>query len=276
MEPALLVIGLNHHTAPADIRGRFAMDPACRAAALGNLSQSDGVEEVVVLSTEDHNEFILWASDPAMAANSVLQFLSTQHELKLCEWRHFFRLLDEEALVHCFRVASGLDSLAGITPIRAQVEEAWRQAQQAGTAGPYLDSVMRQALAVAGRVHGEAPAGAAAPPTPTAPATTEREAGSLVAIEAHEFRRALEAEHLVPAVVALRTRLESACRQEIDSFEQEAGPFPHEQRELLAAIAPRIAQRIAGALARELKGHHRIAESTEEAVSRANSASRAS
>lgn len=249
MEPALLVIGLNHHTAPAEIRGRFAMDAARRAAALHELSQSDGVEEVLALSTEDHNEFILWASDPALAANSVLQFLSKQYELKLCEWRHFFRLLDEEALVHCFRVASGLDSISGDAPIRSQMEEAWQEAHQAGTAGPYLDSVMRQALAVAGRVQESAGA-----------------TGNLVAMEAHEFRRAIEAEHLVPAVAALRTRLENTCRQEIDSFEQEAGPFPHEQRELLAAIAPRIAQRIAGALARELKADHHLAESGKEAL----------
>jgi glutamyl-tRNA reductase len=261
LEPALLVIGLNHHTAPADIRGRFAMDAAGRAAALRDLSQSDGVEEILVLSTEDHNEFLVWANDPALAANSVLQFLSKQYELKLCEWRHFFRLLDEEALVHCFRVASGLDSLSGNQPIRSQLEEAWRQAQQAGTAGRYLDSVMRQALAVAGRIHGEASAGAT---------------GNLVENEAHEFRRALEAEHLVPAVAALRTRLENTCRQEIDSFEQEAGPFPHEQRELLAAIAPRIAQRIAGALARELKERHKLDEANEGALSGTKNASQAS
>ena len=266
MEPALLVIGLNHHTAPAEICGRFAMDAARRAAALRDLSQSDGVEEILALSTEDHNEFILWASDPALAANSVLQFLSKQYELKLCEWRHFFRLLDEEALVHCFRVASGLDSLSGNAPIRAQLEEAWRQAQQAGTAGPYLNSVMRQALAVAGRIHGEVSADVTAQPGAAASAAKESATANLVAMEAHEFRRTLEAEHLVPAVAALRTRLENTCRQEIDSFEQEAGPFPHEQRELLAAIAPRIAQRIAGTLVRELKGDRHVATSGEGAL----------
>jgi glutamyl-tRNA reductase len=266
LEPALLVIGLNHHTAPAEICGRFAMDAARRAAALRDLSQSDGVEEILALSTEDHNEFILWASDPALAANSVLQLLSKQYELKLCEWRHFFRLLDEEALVHCFRVASGLESLSGNAPIRAQFEEAWRQAQQAGTAGRYLDSVMRQALTVAKRIQGEVSADVTTQPAAAASAATESAACNLVAMEAHEFRRALDAEHLVPAVAALRTRLENTCRQEIDSFEQEAGPFPHEQRELLAAIAPRIAQRIAGTLVRELKGDQHLATSGEGAL----------
>jgi glutamyl-tRNA reductase len=125
LEPALLVIGLNHQTAPEEIRARFAMDAAQRADALRDLSQADGVEEVLVLSTQDHTEFLLWAGDPALAASSVLQLLSQHYELKLCEWRHFFRLLHEDALAHFFRVASGLDSRPGDATRSPQIEEAW-------------------------------------------------------------------------------------------------------------------------------------------------------
>jgi glutamyl-tRNA reductase len=264
LEPALLVIGLNHHTAPADIRARFALDATQRAAALRDLSQSDGVEEVLILSTEDHTEFLLWASDPAAAASSVLQLLSQRYELKLCEWRHFFRLLHEDALAHFFRVASGLDSLPGDAARSPQIEEAWHQAREIGAAGPYLEVVVQQALAVAGRVHEATPAApATAAPEPGA-AFSPRAAQSLIATEARACHRDLETRHLVPAIASLRHRLEEICRKEIDSFGEDSGPFPREQRELLTAFAPRIAQKIAGSLAREIKATHSIAELSEE------------
>jgi len=278
LEPALLVIGLNHHTAPAEIRARFALDATHRAAALGDLSQSDGVEEVLILSTEDRTEFLLWTSDPAIAASSVLQLLSQHYELKLCEWRHFFRLLHQEALVHWFSVTSGLDSLSPDATSALRVETAWRETQQARTAGPYLNVVVRQALALAARLRGTSPADqpAAASASERPAAVNAREAANIIAAEARVCHRDLESKHLVPAVASLRHRLEEICRQEIDSFGEDAGPFPHEQRELLTAFAPRIAQKIAGSLAREFKNIHDATEPTEEEVGAGTSKSRAS
>lgn len=269
MEPALLVIGLNHHTAPEEIRARFAMDAAQRAAALRELSQADGVEEALVISCEDHTGFLLWASDPAVAASSVLHLLSQHFELKLCEWRHFFRLLHQEALVHCFRVAAGLDSLPGAPTPVPPIEKALCEGRQAGTVGPYIDTVVRRALAIAARLHGDSNG------APIVDGDV-REAQNLIAAEARACHRELESRHLVPAIASLRNRLEEICRQEIDSFGQDAGPFPHEQRELLTAFAPRIAQRIAGSLAREFKNMHNAPEPTEEEVGAGASKSRAS
>jgi glutamyl-tRNA reductase len=277
LEPALLVIGLNHHTAPADMRARFALDASQRAAALRDLSQSDGVEEVLILSAEDHTEFLLWTSDPAVAASSVLQLLSQRYELKLCEWRHFFRLLHQEALAHWFSVASGLDALAAADPSEPQIETAWHEAQQAGTAGPYLDVVIRQALALACRLRGTPALPANAVPAAEKPASVNpREVTSIIAAEARACHCDLESRHLVPAIASLRNRLEEICRQEIDTFGQDVGPFPHEQRELLTAFAPRIAQRIAGSLAREIKELHRGAEPGGEAVGASSNERRAS
>lgn|GEM_PF-3095842 len=276
MEPALLVIGLNHHTAPADIRARFALDATQRAAALRDLSQSDGVEEVLILSTENHTEFLLWASDPALAASSVLQLLSQHYELRLCEWRHFFRLLHEEALAHFFRVASGLDS-PGNAAQSPQIAEAWNEAREAGAAGSYLEVVVQQALAVAAHVHEGTPAAlATAAASESGAAVSPRAAQNLIAAEARACHRDLETRHLVPAIASLRNRLEEICRKEIDSFGQDAGPFPHEQRELLTAFAPRIAQKIAGSLAREFKGIPSAAAHAEEKVASAATKNRAS
>ncbi len=57
----------------------------------------------------------------------------------------------------------------------------------------------------------------------------------------------------MPTIVALRMRLDEICRQELDSFRQENGPFSRDQDEMLTAMMSRMTQRIAGSLARELK-----------------------
>ncbi len=86
----------------------------------------------------------------------------------------------------------------------------------------------------------------------------EREAAAaegqkILQAEAQGFRRKLMAERVVPTIVALRTRLDEICRQELDSFRQENGPFSKDQDEMLNAVMSRMTQRIAGSLARELK-----------------------
>jgi glutamyl-tRNA reductase len=79
------------------------------------------------------------------------------------------------------------------------------------------------------------------------------EAQKIVAEEACGFRRKLLAERVVPTIVALRTRLDEICRQELEFFKQECGPFSKEEDALLGEVAGRITRKIAGSLARELK-----------------------
>ena len=86
----------------------------------------------------------------------------------------------------------------------------------------------------------------------------EREAAAadaqkILQSEAQGFRRKLMAERVVPTIVALRQRLDEICRQELDSFRQENGPFSQDQDEMLTAVMSRMTQKIAGSLARELK-----------------------
>jgi glutamyl-tRNA reductase len=61
------------------------------------------------------------------------------------------------------------------------------------------------------------------------------------------------AERVLPTIAALRKRLDDICRQELNSFRQENGPFSKDQDEMMDAIMSRMTQRIAGSLARELK-----------------------
>jgi len=394
-----MVIGLNHRTAPVAVRERFWISESGRTEALLHLAKAEGVEEVVVLGTCNRTEFLLWASDASLAANSVLRFLSAAYSLKLCEWKHFYRLLDEAALLHIFRVASSLDSLVlGEPQIISQVKAAWAQAQKASSTGRFLDAVLQKALTVSKRVRNETAIGNSAVSVPTAavelarqalgtledkqvlvlgagkmselsarylmnqgaksvcvisrtyehalevaatlggsaavfeerwqrmahadivisstscPHTIlsrdeaelvvrgrrsrplvvvdiamprdidgavrevpgiflydlddlervvqhnsgEREAAALdaqkiVEQEACGFRRKLLAERVVPTIVALRTRLDEICRQELESFREECGPFSKDEAALLGDVASRITRRIAGSLARELK-----------------------
>jgi glutamyl-tRNA reductase len=399
LEPTLMVIGLNHHTAPLAMRERFWIGETRRYEVLRQLKKAEGIEEVVVLSTCCRTEFLMWASEPTLAANSLLQFLGSKHGLKLTEWQHFYRLLDHSALTHVFRVTSGLDALVlGEPEIASQVKSALEQAQTVGAAGPFLNSVLEKSLNVCQQVRsgtrigelsvsipaaalelarqvfgslegrsilllGTGPMsecsarqmmeGGAAPvvvidqsaararelaqnlggtaatladrwqcmlnadivisatgcphvvltreeaeriavernrvallildigmPRDVDPEvrrvdgillydvegleravsghaaeriTVAAEAEKMVTAEAQAFRNNLRAEHVVPTTVALRQRLEEICRQELESFIAERGPFTQEQDHSLHAITAQVIQKIASSLARELK-----------------------
>jgi glutamyl-tRNA reductase len=79
------------------------------------------------------------------------------------------------------------------------------------------------------------------------------EAEKIIAGEAQGFRSKLQAQSSVPTIVALRQRLEEICRQELESFIEERGPFTREQDQSLHAITAQVIQKIASSLARELK-----------------------
>ncbi len=169
MDPTLAVIGLNFRTSPVAVRERFWIDPERRPEALMQLVRSEGIEEIITLATCNRTEFIVWASDVPTAANSVLRFLTQEYQLKLCEWSHFYRLMDDVALTHIFRVTSSLDSMVlGEPEITGQVKQAWAQAQQVGTTGRFLDSVMQKALTVSKRIRTETAVGSSTVSVPYA------------------------------------------------------------------------------------------------------------
>jgi glutamyl-tRNA reductase len=169
MEPALMVVGLNHRTAPLAMRERFWMGENCRYEALRQLKSAEGVEEVLVLSTRCRTEFLLWADDPALAANSLVHYLSAEHGLKLSEWEHFYRRLEDAALAHIFRLACSLDCLMLCgSDVVANLTAAWGQARTAGAAGRYLNLVVDKALSVSQHVREETGIGERASSIPRA------------------------------------------------------------------------------------------------------------
>ena len=394
-----MVIGLNHRTAPLAMRERFWISEKRRYEVLQQLKTAEGIEEIAVLCTRCRTEFLVWASEPTLAASSLLNFLSSDCGLRLTEWQHFYRLLDEAALTHIFRVASGLDSLfLGEPQVVSQIEGAWQQSRTVGSSGAFLNATLNKALEVSLRVRSETGIGRLAVSVPTSALTLARQifgtlenrrvlllgtdemceesvrhmighgAGSVVVIdqsparaqelaqklggtsasladrwqsmvqadivitatgcphflvtreeaeriaaernrvallildiamprdvdpnvrrvdgimlydlegleraiqqkseerlaasadaekivaaEAQTFRDQLNAKTVVPTIVALRQRLEEICRQELESFTEERGPFTREQDQSLHAITAQVIQKIASSLARELK-----------------------
>jgi len=164
-----MVVGLNYRTAPVAVRERFWIAENRRYETLVHLSRAEGIDEVVVMATCNRTEFWLWANDVTLAANSVMRLLGAEFGLKLCEWKHFYRLLDEAALLHIFRVASSLDSMVvGEPQVVSQVKQAWQQAQKVGATDRFLDAVLQKALTVSKRVRSETAIGNAAVSIPYA------------------------------------------------------------------------------------------------------------
>ena len=136
----LLLVGTSHRLAPIEVRERVALD-ADRAAELGARLAYETGGEAVCLSTCNRTEIYLSASEPAEAGGRAAELLE---ELAGAELeRYLYRLEDDAAAVHLFRVAAGLDSLVpGEGEILGQV----RTAYERGTVGPLLDRLFNLAL----------------------------------------------------------------------------------------------------------------------------------
>ena len=147
MDATLVIIGLDFHTSPVAVRERFWIPEDEKLDALHALSRAEGIEEAMILTTCGRTEFILWASDPTEGANSVLRFLTRKFDLKLSDWSNFYRLVDNTALLHLFRVTVGLSAMApGDPDIATDVQKAWDVARRADTTGRFLDAIVHKAL----------------------------------------------------------------------------------------------------------------------------------
>ncbi len=157
----LALAGVSHHTASLELRERVAIDLDTAAAVARDISRvSDGRLEAVVLSTCNRTELYLASRDDgvAEAAEQALLGLAGADAGALAPLA--YRLADESAALHLFRVAAGLDSLVpGEGEILGQVKEAY----EAGSPGPLLDRTFRMALHAGRRARfetaiGESPA----------------------------------------------------------------------------------------------------------------------
>ncbi|MBN8715492.1 glutamyl-tRNA reductase [Thermomonas sp.] len=154
----LLVLGINHQTAPVALRERVAFAAEALPPALETLRGVDGVREAVLLSTCNRTELYAHAEDDGRAlADWLARHPGAGEDLHAYLYRH----RDGEAVRHLFRVASGLDSLVlGEPQILGQVKQAWTAARAAGTLGGPLDRMFQHAFATAKRARTDTRIGA--------------------------------------------------------------------------------------------------------------------
>ncbi|MCG0238082.1 MAG: glutamyl-tRNA reductase [Firmicutes bacterium] len=153
----LIALGMNHRTAPVELRERLAFSAPELPAALTRLAALDEVAEVVLLSTCNRTEVYATVTAPAQAAARLAATLAELRGLPAEAITPFlYRHEELEAVRHLFRVAAGLDSMVlGETQILGQVRDAYRQAAETGVVGKYMHHLMHQALAAAKRAHTE-------------------------------------------------------------------------------------------------------------------------
>jgi glutamyl-tRNA reductase len=156
---SVIALGLNHSTAPLDLRGRFAFAPEQLTSALHGFRERMGAPqqpEAALLSTCNRTE-LYFTADAGHAGDLVrpaIDWLAAQGSVSGERVRdHTYVLEDRAAARHAFRVASGLDSMVlGEPQILGQMKEAVRQAETAGTLGSTLHQLFQRSFSVAKEV----------------------------------------------------------------------------------------------------------------------------
>lgn len=152
---SLLAVGVNHRTAPVELREQLAVGEARLPALLADMQQELSLSEVAVLSTCNRTE--IYCLGEAGQAVRILQWLSHRREIPMDRLlaAHYLHS-DDEAARHMMRVAVGLDSMVlGEPQVFGQLKEAYALAHRAGTVGRELERCFQQVFAVAKRVRTE-------------------------------------------------------------------------------------------------------------------------
>lgn len=155
----LHILGLNHTTAPVEIREQvtYSGDDVARALAL--VVQLQGIDEAVILSTCNRTEFYLECDQAGCA--ELLAWLRNDQSLSVDAEAALFALEKEDAIRHLFRVACGLDSMVlGEPQILGQLKDAYRTAEQCATVGSGLNRLFHHTFSVAKKVRTDTEIGA--------------------------------------------------------------------------------------------------------------------
>jgi glutamyl-tRNA reductase len=152
------LIGVNHKSAPLELRERLAVSESHLPQACRNLAAHPGIEEGVIISTCNRVEVIAHTTN---GSADLRGFLRTQFQLRADDLDpHLYELRDKDAVRHVFRMASSLDSMVvGEAQILGQVKEAYATARAVGAVRGQLDQLFTRAFAVAKRVRTETAVG---------------------------------------------------------------------------------------------------------------------
>jgi len=158
---SLKVLGVNHRSAPVEIREKLAFNPERLPVALNELVQLPQVREMLIVSTCNRTEFYGHCADKGLL--QLRDWLNDYHHLGDHANGCLYQLENQLAVSHTFTVACGLDSaVLGEPQILGQMKDAYRIATEAGSAGPMLHSLFQQAFSVAKMVRTDTEIGASA------------------------------------------------------------------------------------------------------------------
>ncbi|MEJ2642984.1 MAG: glutamyl-tRNA reductase [Desulfosarcinaceae bacterium] len=153
----ILLIGLNHKSAPVEVRECLAFDAEESVTATAALKRLEDVSEAVLISTCNRVEALLVTQRAEGAIKATKAFLAANKNLALDRFEdHLYLYRGEEAVKHIFRVAASLDSLVvGEPQILGQIKAAYRSATQEKASGPILNRLLHRTFFVAKRIRTE-------------------------------------------------------------------------------------------------------------------------
>jgi glutamyl-tRNA reductase len=158
---AVWALGLNHTTAPLDLRGRFTFTVEQMGSTIATLRHTFSPNsEVAILSTCNRTEIYCAGSEAQM--QQTMAWLAQSGGVSAEDLKdHTYALLEADAARHAFRVASGLDSMVlGEPQILGQMKDAVRAASEAGALGTTLNQLFQRSFAVAKEVRSSTEIGA--------------------------------------------------------------------------------------------------------------------
>ncbi len=147
----LKILGLNHNTAPVEIREQVVFAGNDLPAALADVQSIPGIDEAVLLSTCNRTEF--YHTGDEEGSRRLVDWLTETRTHGVTLNDSLFEKANDEAIRHLFRVACGLDSMVlGEPQILGQLKDAYREAQNAGTTGRTLTQVFQHSFSAAKKV----------------------------------------------------------------------------------------------------------------------------
>jgi len=157
---SLVLLGINHNTAPIEVRERLAIPAARLADATRTLVHQPGIREGLILSTCNRVELVTLQDDNPAADGSKANLLRFVHEYFSVPPNdiqpHLYEFREREAVRHLFRVASSLDSMVvGEPQILGQVKESYTVAREVGAVAGNLEGLLQRAFTVAKKVRSE-------------------------------------------------------------------------------------------------------------------------
>ncbi len=161
---SIVLVGINHKTAPIEVRERLAFTDSACAAGLRALVDGEIVREGLIVSTCNRVEVLTETSSARLSDTTerVTQLLSRSDSLPRSSFApHLYQHTDDQAVRHLFRVTSSLDSMVvGEPQVLGQVRRAYSIALEAGTTGRVLNRLVHHSFHVAKRVRTETGIGA--------------------------------------------------------------------------------------------------------------------